>query len=322
MITDQQTNKVYISALLKIGYGAFYEQLIQLFDQHNIDCKELYGTKDIWVRDFMPVQKHKKKCILFMYDPDYLKGAEFDNIRTVQGEIAMPKDFEIENRQNIIIDGGNIVKGDRKVIITDKVFKDNNKKYNQYQLLKELEGILNGDEIIFIPPEPGDYTGHADGLVRFLDDNTVFVSEHTLKQRDNITGKQAVSISYAQKLYGALAWAGLDIIQIPSFYTNLKYESAKGRMDLTALGNYINYLQVGNKIFVPQYFKRGFEYNIAASLVQETDERAMEKFRKVYTQHEIIPLDSLDIALKGGVLNCITWNVLESVKIDPSHIKK
>ena len=34
------------------------------------------------------------------------------------------------------------------------------------------------DRLIFIPQEPGDVTGHADGVVRFIDGDSVVVNDY------------------------------------------------------------------------------------------------------------------------------------------------
>nr|WP_321427927.1 hypothetical protein [uncultured Campylobacter sp.] len=52
---DSNTNFVYISKLLKSDYSDFYDELTRLFDEIGIAWGALKDTKDIWVRDFMPI---------------------------------------------------------------------------------------------------------------------------------------------------------------------------------------------------------------------------------------------------------------------------
>ena len=44
--------------------------------------------------------------------------------------------------------------------------------------------------------------------------------------------------------------------------------------------------------------------------LKEKDAVALEKFRQLYNsiKKEVVPIESRVIAMKGGVLNCITWN--------------
>lgn len=58
-----------------------------------------------------------------------------------------------------------------KVIISDRVFSEN-PDYDPKKLVREVEQFLEA-EIIIIPSLKSDLTGHADGIVRFVDKSTV-----------------------------------------------------------------------------------------------------------------------------------------------------
>lgn len=55
-----------------------------------------------------------------------------------------------------------------KAVITDRVFWEN-PEYDKNTLLLELENLLEA-EIIIIPSLKSDMTGHADGVVRFVNE--------------------------------------------------------------------------------------------------------------------------------------------------------
>ena len=55
MITDDQTNKVYFSEYLR-DYKC-WKSIKETLLEHEINFEMLPNTKDIWVRDFMPIQK-------------------------------------------------------------------------------------------------------------------------------------------------------------------------------------------------------------------------------------------------------------------------
>lgn len=59
MITDDQTNKVYFSEHLR-AYKC-WKSIKEALLEHEIDFEMLPGTKDIWVRDFMPIQKDVRR---------------------------------------------------------------------------------------------------------------------------------------------------------------------------------------------------------------------------------------------------------------------
>lgn len=74
MIQDRETNFVYIS--YKLGYWKefkdFYKELTNLFDELDIKYANIYDSKDIWARDYMPIQIESNDFLKYKYAPDYL----------------------------------------------------------------------------------------------------------------------------------------------------------------------------------------------------------------------------------------------------------
>ena len=106
MITDEQTNKVYFSEYLR-GYkcwGSIKEALLE----HEINFEMLPNTKDIWVRDFMPIQKDVNSFIGYEYNPDYLKGEQ----QYITYDVQNCFEFTHNNlmMMDVIVDGGNVIK--------------------------------------------------------------------------------------------------------------------------------------------------------------------------------------------------------------------
>ncbi|MCB0814341.1 MAG: agmatine deiminase family protein, partial [Flavobacteriales bacterium] len=61
-------------------------------------------------------------------------------------------------------------------VLTRKVFRENpHRRRNQVE--KELRELLQVVRLVWIPEDPHDFTGHADGLVAVLDGNTVLVPD-------------------------------------------------------------------------------------------------------------------------------------------------
>jgi agmatine deiminase len=72
MITDLETNRIYLSSLLKTDqYRAFWRDLEQILVKYNIKPAFIDGTRDIWCRDYMPVKINEKEYVQFRYFPDY-----------------------------------------------------------------------------------------------------------------------------------------------------------------------------------------------------------------------------------------------------------
>lgn len=287
--------KVYISGLLSQNQD-FYSGFKSLLLNNDIDLIELQGTKDIWCRDFMPVRSVTGTNLLFQYNPSYLKG-KWEHKRTPRESIiGVLRDLDIEFTpiDDIKLDGGNVVQYENKVIMTDAIFIENEfkkDKASQSELVKRLEDYFQSS-VIIIPHQPNDTLMHSDGVVRFLDDKTVLVNKFCTVNNP----KFKESKHYMDNLFGALGKSGLDIIQVP--YDPID-KIGEDEM-LAALGIYINYLETKNHVFLPQ-FGEGFE---------EKDYEALKVFSELFKRvnKTVIPIYSRPIALKAGVLNCITWN--------------
>ena len=59
--TDRNTNIVFLSKCLKKESPSFFSSLTELMDEMGIRWSLLESTRDIWVRDFMPIQLSEKR---------------------------------------------------------------------------------------------------------------------------------------------------------------------------------------------------------------------------------------------------------------------
>ena len=166
--------RLYFSSLLKTNSKCSLsaENLFSALS----DCNEKFtlfdGARDIWARDYMPIKTKSGKYVSFRYEPSYL--ADDLQLRTnFKTDIAT--NFKVDNLvyADINLDGGNVVfsPSKEKVIISNRVFSEN-PEYDKNTLLLELEKLLEAS-VLIIPSLKSDMTGHADGMVRFVDENTV-----------------------------------------------------------------------------------------------------------------------------------------------------
>ncbi|MCE9539404.1 MAG: agmatine deiminase family protein, partial [Bacteroidetes bacterium] len=145
-------------------------------------------------------------------------------------------------------------------------------------LIEKLEILFEVDKLYFVPQQPKDYTGHADGMVRFFEKNTVIINDLS-----------KVDKTFQRAFYISLDNAGLDYITIPyNPYGNKTYGQANGY--------YINFLQMENIVVVPTFG------------IKE-DELAVKKLEELFSKQTIATVDCNELANEGGVLNCITWNI-------------
>ena len=73
----------------------------------------------------------------------------------------------------------------------------------------------------------------------------------------------------------------------------LKYHSKRKHARSWA---YINFLQVGNLILVPQ-------------LGLEEDKQALEQIGNALPGCDVVGIPAIEAVRKGGALNCISWNI-------------
>ena len=272
------TEIVYLSAILAKQYAETCKRLTDILNKHNIPFAFLEGTKDIWCRDYMPVQTPSGKLIQFKYDPSYLRAPEYSDSRSDVRHVDKVNGIN-PIFSGINLDGGNVVMLGNKAIITDRIFSEN-PDWDKEKLFNELSTLLEC-EIIIIPaykPEY-DYTGHADGMIRFVDSNTVLVNN---LDQDLKYMKVAVS--------KALEKANLKYINFPWFEHKIKGNNEH------AIGIYLNYLEVGNLIVMPVF-----------GVPDNRDAEALSKLKEVFPNKIIETIDYNDVALTGGILNCTTW---------------
>lgn len=272
-LSTEQT--VYLSALLKTKYPDTCEKLIQILDKHHVKYGFLEGTKDIWCRDYMPIQTKSGKFIQFKFEPSYLKNDnEWDESRSDVEEVCKLNNIDAEP-SDINLDGGNVLLCDDRAIISDRVFSEN-KDWNREKLVSELSRLLEC-EIIIIPAENDDMTGHADGMVRFINRNTILGNKLADEYKYWRDGMQKVLEQY-----------GLKYIDVPFFLPK------DPKHPLSAIGVYVNYLEVNNLIILPVFGR-------------DEDEQVISIIKSVFPDRKIETIDYNDVAKEGGLLNCTTW---------------
>jgi agmatine deiminase len=283
MIIGKETNTVYLSKLLKTDrFSGACIRLLRLMDNHEIQYKFLEGTRDIWCRDYMPIQVEKDKYVKFGYKPSYLTSNRElqSDFETVYQESNLNFRY---NTSKINLDGGNVVNWSDKVIITDRIFDENPRYSRKNRLIESLEKNLES-EVIIIPQIKSDLTGHADGHVRFVNNSTIIGND---RKREYKYWK--IGIDKVLKAFK------LDYIDIPFF------DPKDNKNPDSAVGYYINYLEIGHLIILPIFEIKG-----------NKDYEAFEVIKKVFTDRIVETINVNEIGIGGGLLNCISWTVKET----------
>lgn len=263
---------IYFSSLLKTdkNYKLSADRIFDALDSQGIEYKFIENTKDIWLRDFMPIKTKSGKYISFRYEPSYLD--DYSKLRTdFKTEIAPHFSLENITYSDINLDGGNIVFSPSKetAIISDRVFMEN-WDYTSAKLVKDLEKLLEC-RVIIIPSLKSDMTGHADGMVRFIDENRVIVNRTPYK------------FGLEMQIKVVLRNHGIEVYEFPYF-------ESKGD---SAIGCYLNFLIIENHLFLPVFDA-------------DSDNDAITAASDIFDK-KIVPVNINEIAKYGGCLNCISW---------------
>ena len=262
---------IYFSSLINSPkYRSAADRISAALKEENVAFSYIENTKDIWLRDFMPVKTKSGKHISFLYEPSYLENDK--DLRTNYRDIEKQMPVKITYSE-INLDGGNVVfsPSKDKAIISDRVFSENPGR-QQNELITELQNLLEA-KVIIIPSLKSDMTGHADGMVRFVDENTVI---------GNDTGTK---YGLESKIKKVLKKENIAVMDFPYF-------ESKG---ISANGCYLNFLETEKSIFLPVFGA-------------PDDKRAIEAANRIFTK-KIVPIEINEIAVDGGCLNCISWEI-------------
>lgn len=286
MIIDSQTNVVYFSSLLPRQHPKFWDELKSILEKHSVKYKWIANTRDIWCRDYMPVQVTENEFVRFKFFPDYYLDHEHVRYLTIQDEIEYSKIGNIKD-VDLIVDGGNIVNSSNKAFMTEKVLVGN-KKLGRKKVIDNLKEALCVDDLYFLPVQPLDRSGHTDGMIRFYNEKTLLVNEFD------------ESPSWMERFNRPIRSSGLETIPFP-FIPSQRVKN----YEYTAHGCYINFAQIGNLIIFPQFGKE----------FANTDNLALRKINELYPSHnyQVEPINAESIAWYGGVLNCCTWNIAKPI---------
>lgn len=278
MITDNLTTTIFFSDLLPKKCPTLNQHIAEALEANGIHYAYLSETKDIWCRDFMPIQVEEDRFVFFKYTPDYLQDPYYLRLQTDTEKVFRAGTNRLEHLlQNaitidLVLDGGNVVKCGDTVVMTEKVFFENKDKTRA-----EVEGILKDafqSDILFLPWDRKGTFGHSDGIVHYAGNGRIL-----------LTNYDDFSPYYYNRFRKALE-KHFEIIL-------LKYTAKRPHARSWA---YINFLQVGNLVLVPQ-------------LGLEEDKQALEQIANALPDCEVVGIPALEAVRRGGALNCISWNI-------------
>lgn len=275
-----------VTELLIVHRPGLKEKLNKKFASNKLKFLQTKDVQDIWIKDWAPILTSGNAVKAF-YSPNYFdqkekKYAHLDDMVGFELIKFLNKD-EIKlscNNKRLILDGGNLIQnGQGLAITTNRIIAENEScSINQIQeIFKKRMGI---DRLIFVPVEPGDVTGHVDGMIRFIDAQTIIVGAYESDYKEGKEFMDELSRQFE---------SDFNVVRI----VNATPKKQRPEEFPSAYGNYVNFLKIGDTIFLPQY-------DLSTDLAAKKE---YEKYFKVVP----IKIDVDKLAELGGVLNCITW---------------
>lgn len=282
------TDTVYFASYLASSFPDVFWSCKLNLEAHNVQVKLVNGTHNIWIRDYFPIQVNDH-FVKFQYRTVGI--SKYPQLN-VAGKPWMDLGLTVIESP-LVIDGGNVVMGQDKVVLTDKVLKENG------DCIKQLEKLLER-EVIIIPVEPGDDLGHADGICKFVGEQTIIMNSYKdiakkdprFEEYENLVAQ----IFYKHKLTPVFFPNAYD--QCPEM-TEKQFRQTFGELADTwnpGWGYYLNYVNVGDLVLVP-------------AMGLEKDKLAIHYLHEWYPKHDIIAVDCRKLSMLGGLVHCITWNM-------------
>ena len=274
IMVDSFTDTVFFSDLLPKKCPVLFQSLDAILTDNGIEHRLLTNTKDIWCRDYMPIQISEKRFVFYKYNPDYLQTKYYQ--RTITdvnciGNIECLRQGDAVDL-DLVVDGGNVVRCGDKVVMTEKVFFENKDKPRK-EVQRLLEEAFQCD-VVFLPWDRQEIMGHSDGIIHYIGDNRVMMTNYA----DFDTGMAHRFNKVLEKYFGVIPL---------SYKTKRKHKRSWA---------YVNFLQIGNFVLVPQ-------------LGIPEDEQALQQISEAMPICNVIGVPALEAVGKGGALNCISWNV-------------
>ena len=248
----------------------------------NAHLIEVDQSLDMWMRDFPPCMPNQQ--IKFKYRPQYISTAQakFDerNFKRFARMVRLPA----LQHSELVLEGGNVVENGVDAAITTERVYDDNPDMTEGEVVNELEATINRK--VAVLPDPQDTTGHADGIVTFVEENVLLVSL--------FDGPDDQAYYDAMEAAVLDVFPNLNVVPLPC-YTKKSESHGFG----TAEGSYANSLVTNNAVYVP-FFSN-----------QTSNERAFDVFQR-NTNKDVVPVYGAGkVPALGGSVRCMTWQIGE-----------
>ncbi len=228
---------------------------------------------DIWCRDICPVITSHDR-VNFRYRPASLTVIDAAYIEE-KFDIFFKTHNLTDKISNLILDGGNYChNGVDSAVICRRALVDNG--MSEGEVIEALKSVTGSSNIAILPEEKGEPLGHVDGMISWLDSNTIAINRFDEPLFSEI--KEILRRTFPDVL----------LVELPFNPTD---ENWRGFFDVT--GIYTNILHTKNALYV-------------SAFDSPLDQQAKDIIDK-HCQRPVIQIPMGRVTKMGGSLRCLTW---------------
>lgn len=268
---------------------------------------------DIWIRDFGTI--HQTSPVKVGYQPEYLSKkwakrvqnsfVDFlkkSEIHIVEKKLADKREnqtgdqLSLEYYPDLYIDGGNVVFDYHgNAIMTDRFIPENQQLHDRESAKATVSNVLGFQNVVIVSQLGNvseDTTGHSDGMVSFIDDSTVAIS-----QLDEPQQSQLIS-----ELKSGLP--NFKLVILPSYFFDEKDSLIQFS---SACGIHANALTTKDFIYMPTFGEdpesQAKGYSVA------NDEEVFNIIRN-NTKKQVVKVPvPYKVCILGGSVRCLSMQI-------------
>ncbi|EDO45544.1 predicted protein [Nematostella vectensis] len=241
---------------------------------------------DLWMRDFLTAMP--KQQVNFTYKPQYISHEQALKDKAGFNRLAKSANFPELRQSKIVLEGGNIVENGKNIAITTARIYSDNPGMTKQDVIATLSREINRTVVVL--PDPLDTTGHSDGVVSFVEEDTLLIA--LFNDADgpgfyDAMEKEVVNL-----------FPSLKIVPLPCY-------AKKGKTQgfVSSEGAYANSLVTNNAVYLP-FFNN-----------QTSNEKALAVFRNSTTKTVVPVTKTQYIPVLGGSLRCMTWQIDQHTEV-------
>jgi agmatine/peptidylarginine deiminase len=257
-----------------------------------------YESNDTWARDCSALSveiESKTQLLDFTFNA---WGGKFESTKDNKMTEYLTKHYSSKIiKHDFILEGGAVESNGSGLILTTSTCmlnKNRNAKLNKDEITQKLKKFFGAKEILYLNHGylAGDDTdSHIDTLARFISNDTIMYVKCEDKNDEHYKELRLME----SELNIIANTHKLKLIPLP-MPDAIYYENE--RLPAT----YANFLFVNNAVLVPTYGVK-------------QDKKALDIFRKTFTNREVVEVDSSTLIRQHGSLHCVTMNFAGGIDI-------